>query len=175
MLIQWDLGFLWNFYIGSSRNLCMLCSLILWVIRLYFDLQHLSGISTFSESPPTFCCVSRLQLVAVSPLMEALGTSGGTLSTFPSWPKVLASSRRLIFCEETVYLGGVSLSAVPCLIRSFAAFSALHTSGGSSCNSGPALNLLHANPVYSVNGPWERTGSLVRMHNVTGSFQNSPP
>lgn len=131
MLIQWDKEFLWNFYIGSSRNLSMLYNPILRDIGLYFGLQHFPGISTISESPPTLCYVPRFQLVAALPLMEALGTSGGTLSTFPPWTKVLASSGCVTLCAGTVYPRGVSLSLVLCLFQSFAAFSALHTSGRS--------------------------------------------
>lgn len=171
MLIWWDQEFLGNFCIGSSRNLSMLYNPVLQVTGLYFDLQHVPGVSTFSESPPPLFSAPRLQLVAALTLMEALGTSGGTPSTFLLWPKLLASSRLLTFCGAPVYPRGVSLSLVLCLVQP----SLLWILEDDLSALWPRSQPSPWRCCIFSKGPVVRIGSLMWTHIVTGVFQNSTP
>lgn len=102
MLIQWDRELLWNFYIDSSRNVSVLYNPVLQVMGFFFDLQHILGISTFwKPSHPLFC--TQASVSWGSAFDGSLGHSGGTLSTFLLWPKLLASSGLLTHCGGPVY------------------------------------------------------------------------
>lgn len=173
MLIHWDQELLWNFYIDSSRNPSVLYNPVLQVMMgLYFDLQHVLGISTFwKPSHPLFC--TQASVSWGSAFDGSLGYSGGTLSTFLLWPKLLASSGLLTHCGGPVYprvfLWAWCSGAGFCNLLCFAHLKQIFQL------SGPALSLPHDHAVDSVKGLWERTGRLMRTHIVTGAFQNSTP
>lgn len=173
MLIHWDQELLWNFYIDSSRNPSVLYNPVLQVMMgLYFDLQHILGISTFwKPSHPLFC--TQASVSWGSAFDGSLGYSGGTLSTFLLWPKLLASSGLLTHCGGPVYprvfLWAWCSGAGFCNLLCFAHLKQIFQL------SGPALSLPHDHAVDSVKGLWERTGRLMRTHIVTGAFQNSTP
>lgn len=173
MLIHWDQELLWNFCIDSSRNPSVLYNPVLQVMMgLYFDLQHVLGISTFwKPSHPLFC--TQASVSWGSAFDGSLGYSGGTLSTFLLWPKLLASSGLLTHCGGPVYprvfLWAWCSGAGFCNLLCFAHLKQIFQL------SGPALSLPHDHAVDSVKGLWERTGRLMRTHIVTGAFQNSTP
>lgn len=173
MLIHWDQELLWNFCIDSSRNPSVLYNPVLQVMMgLYFDLQHILGISTFwKPSHPLFC--TQASVSWGSAFDGSLGYSGGTLSTFLLWPKLLASSGLLTHCGGPVYprvfLWAWCSGAGFCNLLCFAHLKQIFQL------SGPALSLPHDHAVDSVKGLWERTGRLMRTHIVTGAFQNSTP
>lgn len=172
MLIQWDQELLWNFYIDSSRNLSVLYNPVLQVMGFFFDLQHVLGISTFwKPSHPPFC--TQASVSWCSAFDGSLGHSGGTLSTFLLWPKLLASSGLLTLCGGPVYprvfLWAWCSGAGFCSLLCFAHLKQIFQL------TGPALSLLQDHAVDSVKGLWERTGRLMRMHIVTGAFQNCTP
>lgn len=144
--------------------------------RWWWDCTLISSTSLgfpLSESPPTPLFCTQASVSWGSAFDGSLGYSGGTLSTFLLWPKLLASSGLLTHCGGPVYprvfLWAWCSGAGFCNLLCFAHLKQIFQL------SGPALSLPHDHAVDSVKGLWERTGRLMRTHIVTGAFQNSTP